>query len=236
MIGVTRLRDLTLDAPTGPGRPAHLAAASGLVRTGASLYVVADDELHLGVFPVESSAPGALLRIFPGELPDEPLARKDHKPDLEVLMLLPALPGRPHGAVLALPSCSSAHRVRGALWSLDERGALSGPATQVDFSALREALLPQVPDLNIEGAGACGDRLRLLLRGNNVQENRLADLDLVEVLRGLAAPGDVPADPASSAEVLRARRAPGDVPARSASSAEVLRGLAAPGTMPAAPT
>ena len=74
MIKLTPVRELTLKAPPSAGRPAHLSAASGLVRVGGQLYVVADDELQLGVFPAIGNAPGDLLRLFPGELP------RSHKP------------------------------------------------------------------------------------------------------------------------------------------------------------
>ena len=49
-LSLQRLRELDLEAPSEPGRPAFVSAASGLVCVGNYLYVVADDELSLGVF------------------------------------------------------------------------------------------------------------------------------------------------------------------------------------------
>ncbi len=60
---------------------AHLSAASGLVRVGERLYVVADDEVHLGVFDSSAMhAPGALLRLLEGDLPHDKGARKKPSP------------------------------------------------------------------------------------------------------------------------------------------------------------
>ena len=47
---VTFLRTLTLAPAQHPKGLAHMSAASGLVRVLRRLYVVADDELHLGLF------------------------------------------------------------------------------------------------------------------------------------------------------------------------------------------
>ena len=76
MLELTRLRTLEIRESSAPGRPAHLSAASGLVRLGPRFYVVADDEYHLGIFPVAQGEPGELLRLFPGTLPHWPRARK----------------------------------------------------------------------------------------------------------------------------------------------------------------
>ena len=82
LISLAKVRELDLSAPTSAGRPAHLSAASGLVRAGRFLYVVADDELHLGVFHAAETTPGHLVRLFPGELPATAAERKARKPDL----------------------------------------------------------------------------------------------------------------------------------------------------------
>lgn len=53
------LRELTLSRAPQAGRALHLSAASGLVCCGEWLYVIADDENHLGVFPLaDHAAPG----------------------------------------------------------------------------------------------------------------------------------------------------------------------------------
>ena len=104
------LRTLTLDASQHPlGRP-HLSAASGLVLLGQRLYLVADDEQHLGVLDLGSDAPLQLLRIVEGDLPAGAAARKAAKRDFEAITLLPPHAQAPHGALLVLGSASRPQR------------------------------------------------------------------------------------------------------------------------------
>jgi hypothetical protein len=188
MIRTTQRRTLTLEAPEAPGRPAHVSSASGLVAVGPWLYVVADDALHLAVFPREGGAPGRSIRLFPGELPLEPRARKAAKPDLEALCLLPPFEGCPEGALLAMPSGSTAERQRGALLPLAADGTLAGEARPLDFTALYAQLARELGPLNVEGAAVTGGRLRLLQRGNGDQgTDALVDLDHERVIRALGA-------------------------------------------------
>jgi hypothetical protein len=188
MIRTTQRRTLTLEAPDAPGRLAHVSAASGLVAVGPWLYVVADDALHLAVFPREGSAPGRSVRLFPGELPLEHLARKAAKPDLEALCLLPPFSGCPHGALLAVPSGSTAARQKGALIPLSPEGLLAGEVRAVDFTGLYTQLARELGPLNVEGAAVASGRLRLLQRGNGAQgTDALVDLDHERLLRALEA-------------------------------------------------
>ena len=53
-------RKLSLAPGSHPRGVPFLSAASGLVRVGDRFYVIADDELHLGVFTVGDAAPLAL--------------------------------------------------------------------------------------------------------------------------------------------------------------------------------
>lgn len=166
MVALTKIRELSL-AETGDARsPRHLSAASGLTCAGDFIYVVADDELHLGVFDATGSRPGRLLRLFDGELPADQAARKKHKPDLEAIVRLPAFAGYRHGALLALGSGSKRNRCRGALLALDQSGAIDGRPHVVDVACLFEELDRHVPALNIEGAVVVGTELRLLHRAN----------------------------------------------------------------------
>jgi len=165
-IRLTRLRTLTLECPPSRERPAHVSAASGLVRTGNHLYVVADDENHLGVFPSSGEGPGRLARLVDGELPAQPTDRKRRKPDFESLALLPPFTGHAHGALLALGSCSTPNRCRGVLAGLDARGQLESARTEIDLAPLREGLASRIAAPNIEGALKLGDELVLLQRGN----------------------------------------------------------------------
>ncbi|HSP79166.1 MAG TPA: hypothetical protein VLQ93_11585, partial [Myxococcaceae bacterium] len=188
MLRLTQRRLLTLEAPESPGRPAHVSAASGLVRVGGWLHVVADDSLHLASFPLDGEAPGRSARLFPGELPEGKEERKAAKPDLEALCLLGALTHAPHGALLAVPSGSTPVRRKGALVPLAMDGSLGGPVLEVDFSEVYAQLARELGPLNIEGAAVAGGRLRLLNRGNGDQgTDAVVDLDGDRVLRTLEA-------------------------------------------------
>ena len=182
------LRKLDLEAAPSAGRPRHLAAGSGLVAAGDFLYVVADDELHLGCFRRSNAAPGRLVRLFAGELPRGHAERKAAKPDLEALVRLPEFANHPHGALLAVPSGSIPRRCRGALLRLGADGAVIGDPQSVDFSGLYAALAAQVPALDIEGAVVIDDALVLLHRGSRTYPlSALIELSLTEVHGGIAA-------------------------------------------------
>jgi hypothetical protein len=188
VLSLTRLRTLDLETPPSTGRLLHLSAASGLVRAGEFLYVVADDELHLGVFRSRSNAPGRLIRLFGGELPATPAERKAQKPDLEAIALLPASPDSPHGALLAVPSGSKARRHTGVLLPLDEHGEVCGSLRECDFSGIFSSFQDRIPSLNIEGAFVCGEELCLLQRANQSQRRNAIlryNLDaLLDAVRG----------------------------------------------------
>lgn len=165
------LGTLGIDPGHHPGGQAHLSAASGLVRSGHQLFVVADDELHLGVFDDTISlgkAPpqGRLLHLVEGVLPQAPSSRKARKPDWEALALLPALPGNEGGALLALGSGSAPNRERGVILALEGPGRPDGRRALVDFAPLYQPLRQQFFDLNIEAAWVSGGDLHLLQRGN----------------------------------------------------------------------
>ena len=168
------LGDLLVDPRQHPRGQPHLSAASGLARLQDRLYVVADDELHLGVFEAidgvgatgNAMRTGQLVRLFEGELPHGKAQRKLAKPDLETLAALPPLPGCPFGALLALGSGSRPTRQTGVLMALDAGSALSGRIAHIDLSGLYAPLRRQFADLNIEGAFVGSGELRLLQRGN----------------------------------------------------------------------
>jgi hypothetical protein len=186
--GVEVVRELLLARRPGDATPAHVSAASGLAVPGAWLYVVVDDEAGLGVFPREGAEPGRLLRL-PGEpLPNDPVARKAAKPDLEALCVLPPHEGAPHGALLGLGSGSAAPRHRGFRWALDAQGALRGEARPIDLGPLYSELGRHFAQLNVEGAAVVDDELMLAQRGNSAEGiNAIAVLDLAAALESLGA-------------------------------------------------
>ena len=163
------LRELDLEAPPAPGRAAHISAASGVARRGDFVYVIGDDELGVGVFRLSKEEPGALRRVLSGELSPDHDERKKAKPDLEALTLLPPFAGRPFGSLLGLGSGSNRQRERGFVWGLAADGSLEGRPIELDLSPLYERLRESAPELNIEGASALGERLRLFHRGNTEQ-------------------------------------------------------------------
>jgi hypothetical protein len=180
------IRRLDLAESIQPGRPAWLSAASGLVLTADEFCVVADDELHLGRFKVEAGRAGKLLRLFPGDLPNRRKPRKKQKPDLEVLMRLPASSVHPHGALLALGSGSGVRRCRGALIALGAHGRVTGKPRIIDATQLFARLSRSFADLNLEGGWVAGNRLHLLQRGNKGNSrNAVLQWDLQPMLRSL---------------------------------------------------
>jgi len=187
MIDLQALRSLTLAAPRAD-MPESLSAASGIAVAGEFLYVIADDEFHLGVFALAGQRDGDWVRLFPGDLPDDAALRKARKPDLEALVRLPPFAGYPAGALLALASGSKPNRHTGALLGLDATGALHGEPCTVALSALYAPLLLRFPALNIEGAVVRGHELVLLQRASGGHpENALIGFPLADVLQGLGA-------------------------------------------------
>jgi hypothetical protein len=180
-----------LHAGSNPGRLAFVSAASGLVRVGPQLYVVADDELHLAQFSLQQDKPGQLIRLLDGELPQPPKQRKKLKPDLEILTLLPPDELCPQGALLALGSGSKQRRCRGVLAPLDANDQLTGPMRILDASVLFTEIATHFTQLNLEGAWRNGNELCLLQRGNKGgSPNAVIRLDL-EVFRLAIGSGDV---------------------------------------------
>jgi hypothetical protein len=144
------------------------------------LYVVADDELHLGVFAAAGTDSGELLRILPGDLPLEEKKRKRAKADFEALLHVPAFGAYAHGALLAFGSGSTAHRRRGVLLPLNAIGKIDRNSTRIlDLSNIHAAVAREVGTVNIEGAVAVQDRLLLLQRGNKGKGvNAIVSFDL----------------------------------------------------------
>jgi hypothetical protein len=167
-----------------------IAAASGVRAWADRLYVVADDELHLGVYDLRG-APCARVPLLPGELPEAHAARKAHKPDFEALVSLP------DGSLLALASGSTAERRRCVRVELG-----ASPRVHVlDLGELYAALERELPELNLEGGAVWGERVWLCSRGNSARrDDALIELDL-EGFCSAIAQGRAP-----DASVLRAVR------------------------------
>lgn len=175
-----------MDAGAGARTPAWLSAASGLVMLAGRIYVIADDELHLGSFALRGQRPGSLLRLLPGELPVSPAQRKQRKPDLEVLLRLDAFGGMPHGALLALGSGSRAQRGAGVMLPLRRNLRPAAGPLRIDASPLYSTLAREFGELNIEGGWTHGGSLYLLQRGNRSNApNAIIGWTLAPLLRAL---------------------------------------------------
>ncbi|WP_246813020.1 DUF6929 family protein [Rhizobium changzhiense] len=196
MITATELRALDVFPERPDTQTPYISAASGLVCVGSHIYVVADDELHLGVFSAGDNEPGRLIRLFAGDLPIVKADRKRQKPDLEAIVFIPAFKGFSYGALLALGSASRPNRGRGILLGLDPQGGISGSPEQVDMAPMLGPLHRAFADLNIEGAVVVGDELLLFQRGNKKYiENaiiRYPLLPALNALRGLDADAFAP--------------------------------------------
>jgi hypothetical protein len=170
------IQALLVDPAQHPRGLTYLSAASGLVRVRQHLFVVADDELHMGVFDdvtapraqalTDEPAVGSLVRLLEGDLPKDKGKRKKAKSDFESLVLLPPLPGCPAGALLALGSGSKPNRETAVLVALDAQGVPNGRMALVDLAAVYAPLRKRFVDLNIEGALVVSGELLLLQRGN----------------------------------------------------------------------
>lgn len=189
MIQLTELKSLLLAQPTQPNRPAHMSAASGLVQVGPWLYVVADDELHLGKFSSRGDSAGELHRCFAGALPLETEERKAEKPDIEVLTLIPQFNNSSQQALLALGSGSKKNRHRSAIIPLDSNGNISAPAEIIDLSPFYEFLKSEIGKLNIEGAAIVQNNIFLFQRGNKKNKlNASIRIGLDDFYRALSQP------------------------------------------------
>lgn len=172
----------------------YVSAASGLVKVGKNYWVAADDENYLASFPI-AGGPGTTLKIFKGELPEDPEERKKEKADIESLLLLPrSVTGEKHDLLLGIGSGSKKNRHRGVVVPLDADGNATGKVQHIDWSKLHEELAKQFPKVNIEGAVIVGDRIRLSQRGNGKDNvSAIVDLDLKEVVAAVLADKDIPA-------------------------------------------
>jgi hypothetical protein len=178
MIPMERVRALELAEGAGSDNSRRVQAASGLVITGETLYVVSDDQLYLAIFPDMGRDPGRVVRLLEGHLSSDPKERKDDKPDLESLSPLPPFGRFPRGGLITLGSGSSKRRVHGAFAAFGEDGTIDEVVDLVAAPLLDE-LNERIPGLNLEGTAVSNDVFRVLQRGNSEGSvNAHIDLDL----------------------------------------------------------
>lgn len=184
-------------------RPPHLGGASGVVRRGDFVYVIADDEVELGVFRISEHEPGEMRRVLPGDLPSGESERKSAKPDMEALAALPPFSETPYGGLLGLGSGSDddGGRDRGFFWALAADGALDGEPRVIDLAPLYSKLRSELGALNIEGAAVVAGDLWLFHRGNRGDEGNVVARISMENIGG-SLTGDLDLD-ASELDELR---------------------------------
>ncbi|MCZ8370087.1 MAG: hypothetical protein O9293_09000 [Porphyrobacter sp.] len=177
---LTHICDLAVDTLLPSGH-AFLSAASGMVACGSALYVVADDAQCLGVFDLEGAAPGRLIPLIAGYLPVDAAERKKRKPDFEILLAVPCAAGI---RLLALGSGSTGRRMRGVVVDLPGDDAPASVRV-IDLQSLFAAIVPLVPEINLEGAVLRGEELLLFNRGNSAHPaSQIIAVPLAEVLSG----------------------------------------------------
>ncbi|MES2824860.1 MAG: hypothetical protein V4732_14745 [Pseudomonadota bacterium] len=165
-LSLSPVRALTLNHPSREHRHAHLSAASGLVQVDDWIYIVADDENHLGIFNYHTHENGILQRLFSGDLPLALEERKAEKPDLEVLTLVPPSKKYPQGALLGLGSGSKETRAQGIIIPFHHQGKLHADVEIINLTSLYQQLKKEVGKLNIEGAVIIAEHIILFQRGN----------------------------------------------------------------------
>lgn len=179
---VTRLRELDVVDEGGSGSMRPVSAASGAVRIGERIFVVADDAHDLAAFDLGVPGPGTLISAGRPALAADPEERKRHKPDLEALVHLP------DGALVAMASGSTPDRNEGLRWTLDAGGWPVGPPALVDLLPLHDHLGGRLDALNLEGAAVVADRLVLLQRGSGEDaKNAVISLSLTAAVAEIAA-------------------------------------------------
>lgn len=164
MIPIRKLHDLHLEKAEGDERSPFVAAASGIVHLGETLFVIADDERQLNVFPSLGRQPGYQLQILEGEVPDSDEERAKKKPDLESVAILPPSEHFEHGALISLGSGTKKRDI-GAVVVLGPDGLPTGEAKRIDMSDLYDALRERIEKFNAEGAAVRGDVFHLFQRG-----------------------------------------------------------------------
>ena len=186
MIPVRKLYELRLEHAGGDERSPFVAAASGIVHLGETLFVIADDEKQLNVFPALGREPGYQIQILEGETPDSDEERNEKKPDLESVAILPPSEHFEHGALISLPS-GTKKRDAGALVLLGPDGLPTGDTKRVDLTDLYDGLRDRIEKFNAEGAAVRGDVFHLFQRGAEADApNARIDISLTAFAEAVA--------------------------------------------------
>jgi hypothetical protein len=164
-----------------------LSAASGLVRLKDKFYIVADNNLGLGILDAKSGE-AYLEPILPGTLPTDEKALKRQKPDFEALFAITD-PRLISIGLIAFPSGSSSQRYTGIYIPILEDGAVNVLGViRFDLAPIFNQIIAVHGHLNIEGAQLVGDKLILFHRGNSLSDtNRIFEYknsDFIDIIHG----------------------------------------------------
>lgn len=178
MIKLTEVRDLLLAEPLGANPHAHLSAASGLVKIGKWLFIVADDEKHMVLVDSEEACAPISYPIMEGELPLDSEARKKIKHDFEAIVHVPSNQEFPFGGLLILGSGSKKQREQGVIIPFlapptDMQVPTLGAVCLIDLDPIYDALKDEPGKTNIEGAVILGNEILLFQRGNKNNRNAI---------------------------------------------------------------
>lgn len=171
MLVPRRVRLLTVDACRHPRGSPHLSSASGIVRVGDSVYVVADDEHHLARLDAgdPSSSAIELVGFAAGGLPHEAAARKKRKPDVEVLLHVPAVLAGERDLLALLGSGSRARRERVFAIELRADGAIGVAAVEVPAAMFYAQVGALFDEPNLEAGYVDAAHVHLFQRANRGQ-------------------------------------------------------------------
>jgi hypothetical protein len=194
MIGLRKIRDLSVIGEDGQERSLPIAAASALLRVGDHLLVLSDDERQMAVFEADRDEPGSLIAVMDGHTPSGADERADHKPDFECMAHLAPFDRYEHGAVIALGSGSKPDRDKATVLPLGDDGRPTAEFELVDLGPLYDHLRKEIDDLNIEGSALVGEVFRLLQRGNG-PHGRNARVDIEAGALRSAIVGEDPISP-----------------------------------------
>jgi hypothetical protein len=161
-------------------RPAHVRAASGIVRVGRQLVVVQDDANFLAVIdPASGRVSAVTLPAGPDGRRqfDDVRGTKHLKLDLECAVVVPRTPDGP--VLLAFGSGSTEMRerivvVRGAETGEPVVRVVHAPAL---YTALRAETAFVGSELNVEGAVWVDGAIRLFNRGNGAPRGGMMPVD-----------------------------------------------------------
>lgn len=178
MIKLTQVKSLLLAEPLGANPHAHLSAASGLVKIGKWLFIVADDEKHMVLVDSEDECDPISFPIMEGELPLDSEARKKVKHDFEAIVHVPTNKEFPFGGLLILGSGSKKQREQGVIIPFlalptDRQVPILGEVRIINLDPIYDALKDEPGKTNIEGAVILGKEMLLFQRGNKNNRNAI---------------------------------------------------------------